>query len=90
MKTKRTTIAAVAHNYSTGDSDKNLALMEEVLAGGETSETDIYVFPELNISGGVIKTDLVNLGRNSSRRLPCGGSLYLGEEIPNSHLRWTS
>ena len=63
MKTKRTTIAAVAHNCSTGDSDKNLALMEEVLVGGETSETDIYVFPELNISGGVIsKTDLVNLG----------------------------
>ena len=63
MKTKRTTIAAVSHNCSTGDSDKNLALMEEVLAGGETSETDIYVFPELNISGGVIfKTDLVDLG----------------------------
>ena len=59
---KRTTIAAVAHNCSTGDSDKNLALMEEVLAGGEISETDIYVFPELNISGGVIKTDLVDLG----------------------------
>ena len=37
--------------------------MEEVLAGGETSETDIYVFPELNISGGVtFKTDLVDLG----------------------------
>ena len=62
MKTKRTTIAAVAHNCATGDSDKNLALMEEVLAGGETSETGIYVFPELNISGGVIKTDLADLG----------------------------
>ena len=63
MKTKRTTIAAVAHNFSTGDSDKNLVLMEEVLAGGETSAIDIYVFPELNISGGVIfKTDLVDLG----------------------------
>lgn len=60
--TKKTTIAAVSHNCSPGDSDKNLALMEEVLAGGETSETDIYVFPELNISGGVIKTDLVDLG----------------------------
>ena len=36
--------------------------MEKVLADGETSETDIYVFPELNISGGVIKTDLVDLG----------------------------
>ena len=62
MKTKKTTIAAVAHNCSTGDSDKNLVLMEEVLADGETSETDLYVFPELNISGGVIKTDLVDLG----------------------------
>ena len=28
----------------------------------KTSETDLYVFPELNISGGVIKTDLVDRG----------------------------
>ena len=60
---KRTTIAAVAHNCSMGDSDKNLALMEEALADGGTSETEMYVFPELNISGGVTsETNLVNLG----------------------------
>ena len=88
MNTKRTTIAAVAHNCATGDSDKNLALMEEVLADGETSETDLYVFPELNISGGVIKTDLVDLGETVPDGSHVGGSLCLGEKIPNSHLRW--
>ena len=67
MKTKRTTIAAVSHNCSTGDSDKNLALMEEVLAGGETSETDIYVFPELNISGGVIFKPILSI---SEKKFP--------------------
>ena len=90
MNTKRTTIAAVAHNCATGDSDKNLALMEEVLADGETSETDLYVFPELNISGGIIKTDLVD----RRETVPDGSHVRevcaLAKRYRDSHLLWTS
>ena len=48
-----TTIAAVSHAPSPADFTTNLRTMESVLAEGAGSGTSLYLFPELNLSGGI-------------------------------------